>query len=86
MKKAILVLTLVTGVASAETVITPNGTYVVNQSGSTTWVTGPSNGTTIVAPVTVNPITGIGTVHTPNGTQTVVRGSSGTITVIGGKK
>jgi hypothetical protein len=70
--------------AHAETVITNQGTYVINQSSSTTYVTGPrsSSGSLAVAvPVTVNPVTGIGQVHTPQGSYLVQRSGS-TTTVI----
>ena len=73
--KTFIALMLVAGIAQAETVITPQGNYVVTQSNSTTYVTGPrgSSGVAVVAPVAVNPITGIGTVHTPTGSYQVIR-------------
>lgn len=80
---AIIALALVTLSAQAETVITPQGNYVVTQSNSTTYVTGPkgSSGVAVIAPVTVNPITGVGQVHTPQGSYLVQRSGS-TTTVI----
>jgi hypothetical protein len=70
--------------AQAETVITSKGNYTVTQSNTTTYVTGPksSGGALAVAvPVTVNPITGIGQVHTPQGSYLVQRSGS-TTTII----
>ena len=90
MKTLILALALVT-TAHAETIITPQGTYQVTQSqvGSTTYVTQLSKGLTnsgsgaaIAVPVNVNPVTGIGTVHTPQGSYMVQRSASGSTTVI----
>ena len=67
----------------AETVITQQGNYVVTQSNSTTYVTGPrsNSGVAVVAPVAVNPITGIGQVNGPNGSYQVIR-QGNTTTVI----
>ena len=84
MKKLLLALAFFTTVSQAQTVITQQGTYLVNQAGSTTYVTCPksSSGALAVAvPVTVNPITGIGQVHTPQGSYLVQRTGS-TTTVI----
>jgi len=80
MKQALVILALVTTTAHAETVITPQGNYVINQSNSTTYVTGPrsSSGVAVAVPVTVNPITGIGQVHTPQGSYIVQRSGSTT--------
>lgn len=82
MKKFLLALAFVSQ-AQAETVITNQGTYTVNQSGSTTYVTGPrsNTGASIAVPVTVNPATGIGQVHTPQGSYLVQRSGS-TTTII----
>lgn len=78
--KIIIALMLVAGIAQAETVITPHGTYVVQSSASTTYVTGPRTGSSVavIAPVQVNPATGIGQVHTPQGSYIVSRQGSTT--------
>ena len=83
MKHLLVILALVTTTAQAETIITSQGNYVVNQSSSTTYVTGPSRSSsvTVAVPVTVNPITGVGQVHTPQGSYLVQRSGS-TTTVI----
>lgn len=81
MKTAIMVLALVATTAQAQLLITPSGSSVVTQSGSTTYVTG-ANPRGIAVPVTVNPATGIGQVHTPQGSYLVQRSSSGMTTVI----
>ena len=83
MKTAILALAIVASSAQAQLVIAPQGTYTVQSSGSTTYVTGPSHTTVPVAvPITVNPATGIGQVHTPQGSYMIQRSSSGATTVI----
>jgi len=72
---------------SAQTVTTSSGSYLVQQSGSTTYVTQTSSGSNfnsgvnVAVPVTVNPITGIGMIHGPNGSSAVIRSGS-TTTVI----
>jgi hypothetical protein len=88
MKKVILILTLVSSMASAQTiitqsgrVITPGGSYIVSTpvTGSTTYITQTAGSNTTsnysqvvpAVPVTVNPITGIGQVITPNGSYLV---------------
>lgn len=90
MKKLITVL-LAVGITQAQAqtvVITPQGNYTVQQSQSTTYVTGPQTGSSQVAvPVTVNPITGVGVVQGPQGSQVVVRSQSSNSTAIaGGRK
>jgi phage/plasmid primase-like uncharacterized protein len=79
MKILILALVIVASTAQAEMVITDKGNYLVQQTNSTTYVTGPSHTT---VPVAVNPVTGIGQVHTPQGSYLVQRSSTGTTTVI----
>lgn len=74
------------GLAQAETYVTPSGSYQVNSSNSTTYVTQTSKGTgksgvIPAVPVKVNPSTGIGQVHTPQGSYLVQRSGS-TTTVI----
>jgi hypothetical protein len=82
MKKLLVALCLVSS-AQAQTVITPRGNYQVQQSGTTTYVTGNSNTAIVTSvPVNVNPVTGIGVVHTPQGSYMVQRSSTGTTTVI----
>jgi hypothetical protein len=83
MKTAILALVMAASTAQAQVVITNQGNYTVQSAGSTTYVTGPNHTTVPIAvPVTVNPATGIGQVHTPQGSYLVQRSSSGTTTVI----
>ncbi|CAB4153704.1 hypothetical protein UFOVP641_19 [uncultured Caudovirales phage] len=83
MKKLFLVLALVAQQAHAQVIITPQGNYTYSSSGSTTYVTGPSNssGVQVAVPVTTNSATGIGMVHTPSGSYMVQRSGS-TTTVI----
>lgn len=83
--KQLLVATLMTvsGLTQAQTIITPQGSYQVQQSGSTTYVTQTSNGSStqgvaVAVPVNVNPVTGIGVVHGPQGSYMVQRTSGGT--------
>lgn len=87
--KLLIALIMFAGIAQAETVITPYGSYLTTQTGTTTYVTGPSTSSTssssstrapvaVVAPVAVNPITGIGTLHTPSGSYQVIRQGSTT--------
>lgn len=83
MKTLILALTILASTAQAQMVITDKGNYLVQQSNSTTYVTGPKTAPVPIAvPVQVNPVTGIGQVHTPQGSYLVQRSSSGTTTVI----
>jgi len=83
MKTSILALVIVASTAQAEMVITNKGNYIVQQAGTTTYVTGPNTASSqVVVPVAVNPATGIGQVHTPQGSYLVQRSSSGTTTVI----
>jgi hypothetical protein len=82
--KTFILLALLAATAQAETVITQHGNYVVSSAGSTTYVTGPkqgSNAVVLATPVTVNPVTGIGQVITPQGSYLVQRSGS-TTTVI----
>lgn len=87
MKKITLlaVLAATSFTVQAQVVITPQGNYVVTQSQSTTYVTGPStNNSTpvaVVAPVAVNPITGVGQVITPQGSYTVQRSGNTTVVI-----
>lgn len=74
----LIVLSLIAGIVHSEVIITPKGTSVVSQSGSTTWVTGTGN---IAVTPTVNSVTGIGTLITPQGTFLVSKQGS-TTTVI----
>lgn len=86
MKKLITAVALALSVsAQAETIITQHGTYVTSQAGSTTYITGPStpsnSNVQVAVPVTVNPITGIGQVFTPQGSYLVQRSGSTTTVV-----
>jgi hypothetical protein len=85
MKKAILILTLVSSVASAQTINTPSGSYFTTVSGNTTTVTqtssGSRSGVYVAVPVTTNAVTGIGQVITPTGSY-LVQTINGTTTVI----
>jgi len=83
MKTAILAVAMMATTAQAQVIITPSGNYTYSSAGSTTYVTGPSHSTVPIAvPVTVNPVTGIGQVHTPQGSYMIQRSSSGSTTVI----
>jgi hypothetical protein len=83
MKAIILALAIVTSTAHAEMIIMDIGNYIVQSSGSTTYVTGPNRASIPIAvPVAVNPATGIGQVHTPQGSYLIQRSSTGTTTVI----
>jgi hypothetical protein len=83
MRTLILALVILSSTAQAQMVITPNGNLVMQQAGSTTHVVGSKNAPMPIAvPVTVNPVTGIGQVHTPQGSYLVQRSGSGTVTVI----
>ena len=83
MKTLILALAIAATTAQAEVIITPSGNYTYSSAGSTTYVTGPSHGTVPIAvPVTVNPATGIGQVHTPQGSYLVQRSSTGSTTTV----
>jgi hypothetical protein len=83
MKAIILALAIVTTTAHAEMIIMDVGNYIVQTSGSTTYVTGPNRGSMPIAvPVTVNPATGIGQVHTPQGSYLVQRSSTGSTTTV----
>lgn len=87
---AIMAVLAITTLAQAETIQTPQGSYLVQQSSSTTYITQTSRGSstsssnagaTIAVPVVVNPVTGIGQVNGPNGSYLVQRSGS-TTTVI----
>jgi uncharacterized ion transporter superfamily protein YfcC len=73
--------------AQAETYVTPSGSYQVNSYGSTTYITqtskssGSTTGIIPTVPVSVNPVTGTGQVHTPQGSYLIQRSGS-TTTVI----
>jgi len=83
MKAIILALAIVTSTAHAEMIIMDVGNYIVQSSGSTIYVTGPNKGSIPIAvPVTVNPATGIGQVHTPQGSYLVQRSSTGSTTTV----
>jgi hypothetical protein len=76
-----LMFTATVAMADSTVVITPWGTNTVSQYGTTTYVTG-SKHSTVAAPVNVNPVTGIGMVHTPQGSYMVQRSQSGTVTTV----
>lgn len=87
MKKLIMATIFVSTTVSAQTIITPQGSYLVQQSGTTTYVTqtagssNQSNAIAVAVPVNVNPVTGIGSVQGPNGSYLIQRSGS-TTTVI----
>jgi hypothetical protein len=76
-----LMFTATVAMADSTVVITPRGTNTVSQYGTTTYVTG-SKHSSVAAPVNVNPVTGIGMVHTPQGSYMVQRSQSGTVTTV----
>jgi hypothetical protein len=71
MPRLMFLLVFCTSVASADTIITPSGTYIVSTVGSTTHViqtaTVPGS-TSTWSPVMTAPVTGANTWITPSGT------------------
>ncbi len=88
MKKYLIVLAISFNAQAAEQVITSTGSYLIQSTGSTTYVTqtaGSSTNTSsnigVAVPVNVNPVTGIGMIQGPNGASAVIRSGSTTTVV-----
>jgi hypothetical protein len=84
MRNLAIILFFTTSVASAQTVITPSGTYVVSTAGSTTHVTQtatvPGAGSSYASVITA-PTTGSNTYITPTGTYMTSRVGSTTYVI-----
>lgn len=84
MRNLAIILAFLTSVASAETIITPSGTYITSTVGSTTYVnqTGRVPGSSgSVTPVMTAPVTGSNTYITPSGTYMTSRVGSTTYVI-----
>jgi len=84
MRNLAIILCFAASVASAETVITPSGTYIVSTTGSTTYVaqTGHVPGArSSYAPAMTAPATGSNTYITPTGTYMTSRVGSTTYVI-----
>ena len=76
MRNLAIILYFVASVASAQTVITPSGTYVVSTAGSTTHVTQTAQvpgSTSGWSPAMTAPVAGSNTYITPSGTYMTSR-------------
>lgn len=84
MRNLSIIFAFLTSVASAQTVITPSGTYVVSTAGSTTHVTQTAQvpgSTTGWSPAMTAPATGSNTYITPSGTYMTSRVGSTTYVI-----
>jgi hypothetical protein len=84
MRNLAIILAFLTSVASAETVITPQGTYIISTTGSTTYVsqTGHVPGSSgTFTPAMTAPSSGSNTYITPTGTFMTSRVGSTTYVI-----